>query len=177
MTFYVEFFADQVFLSFVKKHIEKETKFGLEDGAVCVMSSAAALEAIVNQLFISKTSLKYFDSFRFYEKIETLASFGGIEVNWGQGPWQGINELIKVRNWLAHYKETTIGLINSDSQWIIDNVNKKPKIEPGIVLSRSNSQKYYNAVLTGSFELAQALKAGCEFDFLLSQNYESIIVG
>lgn len=177
MTFYVEFFADQAFLSFVKKHISKDAKYDLEDGAVCVMSCAAALEAVVNQLFITKTSLRHFDSLRFYEKIETLGDFAGIIVDWGSEPWQGINELIKVRNWLAHYKDTTVGLINSDSQWIVDNVNKKPKMDPSVVLSRSSSKRYYDSVLKGSSELTVALGAGSDFDFLQSQNYEPIIVG
>lgn len=177
MTFYVEFYADQAFLSFVKKHIAKDTKFDLEDGAVCVMACAAAIEAIVNQLFISCSDIKHYDSFRLKEKIETLGDIAKMKIDWGKEPWQGINKLIKVRNWLAHYKETTIGLVNSDSQWVTDEVNKKPKIDPGTVLSRQYVTDFYKSVLLSANSIVQELNTGAEFSFLETEEYESVIIG
>lgn len=177
MTFYVDFYADQAFLSFVKKHIEKEGDFNLEDGAVCIMSCAAALEAIINQFFISYTSLRHYDSLRFFEKIETLGDLSDVKVDKGNEPWQGIDNLIKIRNWLAHYKDTTIGLINSDSEWIVDEANKKPKIEPGMALSKHNIEKCYKSVLVAASILAEKLNTGIEYDYLKTQDYEPIIVG
>lgn len=38
MTFYVEFYAEQAFLAFVKSQITKESKFDLEEGAVRTLS-------------------------------------------------------------------------------------------------------------------------------------------
>lgn len=177
MTFYVEFYAEQAFLSFVKSHLTKETKFDLEDGAVCVLSCTAAIEAILNRLFENDGRLKHYDSLRLPEKIETLADFAKVEVLWGNKPWQDIGQLISVRNWLAHYKNSTIGLINSDSQWVVDDINKKPRLEPGVVLSRKNVTNYYRAVLSGCQMLVTGLDQGLHFGFLSDENYEPIIVG
>ena len=56
MTFRVNFYAEQAFLSFVKKMIEK-TESGSEDetevSAVCVLACAAALESGVNYIFLN----------------------------------------------------------------------------------------------------------------------------
>ncbi len=175
MTFYVDFYADQAFLLFVKQRISEKEIFDVQDGAVCVISSAAALEAIVNQMFILKPILKYYDSLRFKEKIETLCEFGGTKISWGEEPWQTISELGKVRNWLIHYKDTTIGLMNNEFQWVVGGENRKPRMDPDIFLSKAYSEKYYKSVLDGALRLANYLDVSSEFDSLSSQDYNPII--
>lgn len=177
MTFYVDFYAEQAFLSFVKSQVTKEAKFGLEDGAVCVLSCAAAIEAILNRLFENDGRLRHYDSLRISEKIETLADFAQVKVLWGNKPWQDIGQLISVRNWLAHYKNSTIGLVNSDSQWVVDDINKKPKLEPGVVLSREYVTNYYKAVLASCQLIVTGLNQDVHFSFLADEDYELIIVG
>lgn len=181
MTFYVHFFAEQAFLSFVKEGLEDhhsiQDKYSLDTGAVSVLACTAAMEAILNQLFACDGRLRHYDSLRLAEKIETLGDFANIKVHWGEKPWQDIARLILVRNWLAHFKDTTIGLINSDSKWIGDGTNKIPKFVPHAELSFRNVNEYYEAVLLGMVRLAKGLKLKSDFDYLESRKYETIIVG
>jgi hypothetical protein len=182
MTFYVEFYAEQAFLSFVKNSLRSfeagdQKSFTLETGAVIVLSCAAALEATLNQFFQDDKRLQHYDSLRILEKIETLADFAKIKSDWSDQPWQEIQRLIRVRNWLAHFKETRIGLIGGEGKWIKDSANKLPKLDPDIELSLSQMIKYYNSVLGCLFLLAKGLGWQDKYRFLETQEYDYYMVG
>lgn len=182
MTFYVEFYAEQAFLSFVKKSLQSaeagdQTGFTLEIGVVVILACTAALEATMNQLFQDDKRLQHYDSLRISEKVETLADFAKIRIDWGSQPWQDIQRLIKVRNWLAHFKETKIGLIGGEGEWIKDTVNRLPKLDPDTELSFQQVRKYYNSVLGCLLLLARGLGLQNKYRFLETQEYDYYMVG
>ena len=187
MTFYFDFYAEQAFLLFIKDYLSStRTATSYSDYsdaetshcAVCILACAATIEAMVNRLFIQKGCFKHFDELRLKSKIETLADVGGVSIDWGKGPWQQVAELIKARNWLAHFKDTTIGLIGAEDTWVVDDINKPPKLDPKVVLTPPTIRKYYDALR----EALRALAAGLEvnnhhYDFLDSEHYNLIVVG
>ena len=181
MTFKVYFYAEQAFLSFVKKSLINPTTDKdevVEAGAVCVLACAAALEAMVNSLLKDSGRLRHFDELKLRSKIETIADFGGEIIDWGVQPWQDIAQLIRVRNWLAHYKDPDIGLVNSESEWIKDSVNKAPKIDPDRELSMKVVKNYYDSTRQGLKTLATCLHVDTYLvEFLDTEKYEPFPVG
>ena len=180
MTFRVHFLAERAYLSFVKESLtisysdhEKE----VERGAVCAIALACALEAIVNSLLANYTSLRHYDDLRFRSKIDTLYDFGNLELAWDRLPLQRIASLIRIRDWLVHYKNSDIGLINSEGDWIVDAINKLPKHDPDAELAFNNIELLYRAVLETTIGLAVALNAEEEFAYLKTEEFTSFLVG
>jgi hypothetical protein len=181
MTFRVNFYAEQAFLSFVKKYLNNpifDKDEIVENGAMCAIACAASIEAMVNSLLREDGKFRHFDELKLASKIETLADFGNVEVDWGIQPWQNIARLIRVRNWLVHYKSSDIGLINSEGEWITDSLNKYPKIDPDTDLSRETIEKFYNSTRQILKELAVGLQFDSFFyEFLDTEQYEAFLVG
>jgi hypothetical protein len=182
MTFYVEFYAEQAFLSFVKNNLQSQELadqkgYTLELGAVIVLSCAAALEATLNQLFQDDKRLQHYDSLRILEKAETLADFANINIDWGSQPWQEIQRLVRVRNWLAHFKEPKIGLIGGEGKWIKDSINQLPKLDPDVELSLQQVKRYYDCVLGSLLLLAKGLGYQDKYRYLETQEYDYYQVG
>lgn len=99
MTHHVFFFAERAFLGFAHQRLAQQPDaFGVDDGAVSVVAVAAALEAALNGMFSFEKRLRHFDELRLQSKIETLADWGKLTVDWGSNPWQSVAELIRVRN-------------------------------------------------------------------------------
>lgn len=180
MTFRVNFYAEQAFLSFVKKCIDNPSSDKdetVENGSMCVIACAASIEAFVNSLLKEDGRFRHFDELKLASKIETLADFGEIEISWGTQPWQNISRLIRVRNWLVHYKDSDIGLINSSGEWVIDEINKYPKIDPEADLSISSIEKFYNATRLILIDLAKGLQVDPYlYDFLETEKYDAFLV-
>lgn len=123
MTFRVRFFAEQAYFSFVKESLANpivDHEKAVEPGAVCVVSLNCALEAIANTLLNDHSQTEDWEKQSLHSKLEELLVLAGIAKDWGRHPLQKIKELNSIRNWLVHYKDSDIGLINSDSQWISD---------------------------------------------------------
>ena len=181
MTFRVYFQAEQAFLSFVKRTLArpcKDNEVVVEKGAVCVLACEAALEAMVNSLLRDDGRLKHYDELKLKSKIETIANYGGKQINWGAPPWQDIAHLIYLRNWLAHFKDPDIGLINSDGQWIQDNYNRIPKIDPDKELSTRSIKRYYDSTRLCLIELSVCMGIDPYFyQFLDDEKYETYLVG
>jgi hypothetical protein len=181
MSFRVYFQAEQTFLSFVKRTLAEpctDKDLTVENGAVCVLACTAALEAMVNSLLRNDGRFKHFDELKLASKIETISDFGGKEIDWGAKPWQDIAQLIRLRNWLSHFKDPDIGLINSDGWWIQDSHNKIPKIDPDKDLSAKALKRYYDSTRLGLKELAvcTGLDLTC-YEFLNTERYETYLVG
>lgn len=149
-----------------------------EISALCILACASAIEACANSLLAKTVKLRHFDELRISSKIEHLLLHGGIEPNWGADPWQSVGRLIKSRNWLAHYKEHDIGLVNSDFEWLNDSRNGAPKIDPYKELTFAQARKYYDETRKALKILAQSAGANKdEFEFLTSEKYEPFLVG
>lgn len=181
MTYNVYFYAEQAYLSHVKKVLSTEPvnyDHEIESGALCAISSAAAIEAIANALLSEYIKLENFDDLRIELKLERIVEFGSGEIIWGESPWQDVAELIRVRNWLLHFKNSNIGLTNSKGRWIKDEYNKIPKFAPDIHLRRSKTARYYQCVREASKILVLSCKNQLdEYSFLDNEEYEPTLVG
>jgi hypothetical protein len=179
MTFRVHFFAEQAFLSHVKRVLDaKDKSKEIEDSAVCVLACASAIEAVANHLLAKVVGLKHFDELRLQSKIEYLMEQGGNKSDWGADPLQSAKRLIQARNWLAHYKESSIGLVNGNFDWLEDSSNSSPRIDPYRELSFVRLEHYYACTRT----LLQTLvsRSGgstSDYDYLQSERYEPFLVG
>lgn len=181
MTFNVYFYAEQAYLSHVKKVLTTDPvnyDHEIESGALCAISSAAAIEAIANALICEYIKLEKFDDLRIESKFEEIVKFGSGKIVWGVSPWQDVAELIRVRNWLVHFKNSNIGLLNSEGRWIKDEYNKIPKITPSIHLRREKTARYYQCIREASKILVLSCKKQLdEYNFLENEEYQPTLVG
>ena len=177
MTFEVEFHEEHAALWHVRYSLnnfperDKIPFAFLAQGSACILCCASALEAIVNKIFQHSNSMSSWDELRIVSKITTLHELKGQKIDWGKEPWQDITKLIRLRNWLAHNKETYIGLSNSDGQLI----GEKPKIDPEIDLDKYSVEKIYNSVRKGGLILSQIWNLESDFKFLEDEKYEPLI--
>jgi hypothetical protein len=149
-----------------------------ETCAVSIIACAAALEAMLNSMLARSGKLPAFDELRLRSKLETIAHWGGRKIDWGSKPWQDITRLIAIRNRLAHYKEAELGLMNTAMQWVVDDVNKPPKIDPMEELQYETVRRYYDAVRAGLKALAKwASLEELEYSFLETEEYVTFYLG
>ena len=158
MTVGVTFYAERALLRFVKQSLDAHpSDLPVEVACVCVLASAAALEASVNSFFVNDGRLEHYDELTLLSKIETLADWSKLAVNWGHRPWQDVKQLLRIRNWLAHFKDPYIGLARSLGGWVDDVANTPPKIDPFVELSRSRIHRYREGTIAAIQALAKAL--------------------
>jgi len=176
MTAAFEFYAEQAYLSFVKKMSDRGLleKSDIDERVVSVLACAAALEGLINRLFELQGDLKENQAFPLEQKIEILAKRSGAERNWGNSPWSNIRKLIRVRNWLAHYKESWLGLMNSESQWVPGHNQEMPRFTPQNAFCTECIKKYYLSILGVISLIADGLGYADEFEYLKSEIYEPI---
>lgn len=177
MTAAFEFYAEQAYLSFVKKLLDRRStkKLGVEERVVSVLACAAAIEAMVNRLFDLQGALEQHQSLSLEQKIEILAKKSGANRNWGNPPWQNIKELIQVRNWLAHYKESWLGLMNSESQWVPDHNQKMPRFTPQNAFCTECIENYYRNIIAIVTLMANGLGCMDQFAYIQSEVYEPFV--
>jgi hypothetical protein len=177
----VTFYAERAFMKFVRRTLDSHSH-GLppEAAAVCILSLAAALEALVNQLFISDERLPYFDELHLQSRIQLLATWGKVKVDWGRTPWQDVKQLIRVRNWLSHFKDPDVGLISLSEGWVQDLAKTRRKADPSKELTRSALARYYGAVDAAATLLVNGLYGdgvrGTPLPAWLKQMDEEIII-
>lgn len=180
MTYRVNFFAEQAYLDFVKETLANpiaDPCKEIERGAVCVIALACALEAIVNLLLKEHTDLRHFDDLRFRSKIETLFDFANLPIEWDRLPLQRIAELIRLRDWLVHFKDSDIGLSNSAGEWIFDGVKTFPKYDPEKQLIFKNVKQLYQSVRQIGLLLSKGVNAEEYFEYLKTEDYNGFMVG
>ena len=181
MTYRVHLFAEQVFLSQVQSLISQNAKDIHEEiqlSCLSTLACAAALESTINGIFLHHVVDASFDSLNITEKIERIFSLKGEKPDLGNYPWQDIAKLIKLRNWLAHFKDSNIGLVNSNWKWIQDDANKAPKNDPYRDLTLAASRKKYEATWAGLAQLVILAKGDLEgYEYLINETYEPILVG
>jgi hypothetical protein len=163
----VDYSAEQLFLEFIKETLADSRREANPSAAVCVLANAAAVEALSNRYFICLDRLPEFDQLKPMSKIEALAQLAGQEINWGRFPWQQVARLIRVRNWLAHYKEA-----RGESELVGIAGHRSSKFDPARDLAWPAVQSYYDATRAGFITLAGGLDLDeSEFDFLKSEDY------
>lgn len=180
MTLGVYFYAEQAYLSFVKKQLGRtwaDRDEEVEHGALCVIALACTMEAISNYLLRNHTPLRHYGDLRFRSKIDTIFDFGKQDADWSKDPLYSVGQLIAIRNWLVHYKDPWIGLLGSEEEYLLDSLNKLPKRDPDVELVATNIKKLYDATRQAAFSMAEGLGVADDFQFLVSENYESFLVG
>lgn len=80
---------------------------------IAVLTTAAAIEALANELLDEIGKLSNHEQDSVEEKWELLYGGQGLRPKRGHRPWQGLVKLIKVRNEIAHYKARQVKLLPS----------------------------------------------------------------
>lgn len=189
MTFNVQMKLDNIFLNSAKlalENMDESSVFDKEDnknllyGSNVIISCLSCLEGFINNLFICKTNIKAYDQLRLEGKIETLYNIKLLEVDWGKNPYQTFKELISIRNWLIHYKESYIGFLGSENDWIKHNYRNIPSNNknPIRIFTKENCKKYYEQTKQIILDLAQLFRLEeCEYNFALKEEFEYFIIG
>lgn len=187
MTFRVNFYADQALLSMVKrilknaKNYNKEAKmdFEPEETATSIIICHSACEAFLN-IFATQIELNNFQEYEkksILDKIEILYRHKNQRADWSKLPLQDIRTLDKIRNWLTHFKDSDIGLINSMGQWISDEVNKKPKVDDYIELKYTKVERIYKNIRIALLDITRFYEVEEYFEYLETENYNSYLIG
>lgn len=187
MTFRVHFYADQAFFSMIKRTIEKskiytgkeKLDFEPEESATAIIICHSACEAFLNILayHITLENFNEFERKSILDKIEILYRNKDLKVDWSVNPFQDIRNLDKVRNWLTHFKKTDIGLINSMGHWVVDDFNKRPKIDDYKELKYERAERYYQNVRSSLAEICKIYDCNDYFSYLETEDYWSYLVG
>jgi hypothetical protein len=157
-----------VFLEFVKQTLADSPDPPTPSAAVCVLANAAAVEAVANRYFICLDRLPEFDQLKPMSKIEALAEIAGQTIDWGRSPWQQVARLIRVRNWLAHYKEA-----RGETEMVGIAGHRLSKFDPIGDLSWKAIREYYEATREGFASLGRSLGLDeSEFGFLGTEEYK-----
>lgn len=187
MSHNVEFSASHAALWHVKYSLEsfpsdKGWSFDyLPLGASCILCCAAAFEAIVNNVFLQKSTISHWDELKLKSKTNVLFELKNKKIDWGASPFQNISQLIKVRNWLAHHKEPYLGLAfvgESNIQWISssDNMLKAARVDILRELKRDSIENYYSSVREAGVQIARNWGDELEAEYLKSEKYEPLIM-
>lgn len=187
MSFRVKFYADQAFFSMVKRILENKKQysgeqklaFEPEESATAILICHSACEAFLN-LFANEVPITDFIKYErksIIDKIDFLYSQKDQKADWSKLPLQDIRNLDKSRNWLTHFKNSDIGLINSTGKWVIDASNEKPKIDDAIELKYERVERYYENIRKSLFEIAKLYNDQDCFDYLETEKFASYLIG
>lgn len=178
MTSRVEFHAEEAMLWSVRYALqtypdpEQSTPYAyIAAGAACILSLQAALEAIANSILEEQDTLQHWDELRLKSKIDTIANLNNAQIDWGAMPWQEISYLIRLRNWMAHNKERDIGLVGAEDCWL-----EEHKFNPKKELLVDRVRRFYDAVRDAGLLLAQHANQIDEYEFLVTEQYEPIVM-
>jgi hypothetical protein len=143
-----------------------------ESSVLCIVACATALEAKANELLANDGRLPAYDDLRLRSKVETIAHWAGDVVNWGAQPWNEIGRLLRIRNWLIHYREAELGLVNTRMEWVKDGHHKPPRLDPIEELTMDRVAKYYRSVREAMLLLSKWMKLhDFEYQYLEKEDY------
>lgn len=184
MTVRVYFYADQVFFDFVNKTIKNLSKYNDDElyeqesmeTATCIIMCSAAIESFLN-VFAQRINIPEYAEFQkksIKDKINNMYVNVSKKPDWSKGSLQDITNLTRVRNWLVHFKikDNNIGLTNH-YEWIVDDVNKYPILDPCLELKFSRVKRYYESSRQILFDIASLYDLQEEFEYLKDENYLS----
>lgn len=179
MTFRVHFYAEQAFLSQAKTLSESDDKEkGAEITALCLVACVMAIEAVCNRLLSSSLSNEEMRKLSIKDKMDMALSVQAEKINMCADPWSSIDRLIKVRNWLVHYKDYDLGLVNGDFKWIDSPDGKKAEFDPFTELTLVKAKKYYRRTLEALQILVSSVEEDAsEYEYLQTEKYEPFLVG
>lgn len=179
MTFRVHFYAEQAFLSQTKSLLERsQSSEEAEASAMCILACSSAIESLSNSLLSKVIRLPDFDELRLTEKIEKILQFGGLGFSWADEPWMSVKRLINTRNWLAHFKDHDIGLVNGKFVWIPEEGRKPPVFDPYKDLTFKQARRFYDHSREALLILVQCAGADVEqFDYLRTEQYAPLLAG
>lgn len=186
MTFNVEIFPEQALLWSVRRALSaypdptgEPVDAYLASGSACILSMQAALEAIVNGLLIRQAAFPHWDELRLASKVDLLMHSANHSIDWGHRPWQEVIRLIRMRNWLAHNKDSHIGLINNDGEWVFGGTKRRriPVLDVPKELRYESVRSLYVAVREAGFSLATLAGFASDYEFLQTEKYEPQLVG
>lgn len=148
----MSFQVDQAFLAIVKEKLQQR-KFGIEDGALCVLVTVTALEAMVNRLYDRFSNERnHYEAACFSDRVEALADHADLSLDWDSNPWRDLVELSKARNYLAHCRA------DLEHKRYRDMPAEFPQLHSSHPLSRNSVQHYLDAVL----KVENALQSGLQ---------------
>ena len=175
MAFHYFFRAEHALLMGVKSTLEQPEAWSEAEAAMCILSCQAALESILNNLLTRDGRLTHWNELRFTSKIDTIADLNGSEIDWGVQPWQDVAQINRMRNFLAHNKESQIGLLGAGDNWIDDDGNSPPKIDYRAETKIESLRAYYDSTREAGLLLAKM--AGATYEFLETEDYRPVIKG
>ena len=189
MTFRVNLYADQAFLSMIKRTIKRIERFSektridheLEEVASGIILCQSAFETFLNllteELQLEETIKDKILKANFLDKIELWHQYKPFDYNKTKLPWQDIKRLNSVRNWLVHFKTSNISLISSSSGWINDGINKIPKFDDAVELKLDRLKSYYSSVITCMYIIAKTNYVEDLYEHLKTEKYFPLLVG
>jgi hypothetical protein len=165
-----------VFLSFVKRSLSDAASMkkmeSRESSALCILACATALEAKVNDMLSRDGRLPAYDELRMKSKMETCAHWADSEIKWSERPWSEVGRLLRIRNWLVHYKEAELGLVNTRMEWIRDGHHKPPKIDPVAELTMKRIGEFYKTTREAMVLLSKWMNLDeFEYSYLEREDY------
>lgn len=183
MTHHVFLNGSQIFLSFVKNTLRSE-RWDFESGILCTISCAAAIESIINEILQNDGRIKGWDELKIKSKIENIASFNNHKIEWGNIHWQTVDDVIKARNYLVHFKGENLGLFGTphieemtENFTLIKYNQSKKEISTKYDFSREATKKRYESLLISLIELSSCVKDNNQaYEFLSSENYSNFTI-
>ncbi len=189
MTLRVNLYADQAFLSMVKRTIKRIERFSknskldyeLEEVASGIILCQSAFETFLNmlteQIAIEEELKQKILNANFITKIELWNEYKSFGYDKSKMPWQDIKRLNSVRNWLVHFKSSNIGLTRHTGKWIDDGFNKIPKFDDSVELKLDRLKSYYSSIRKCMQMIVTIVEPDECYDHLTTEKYISLLVG
>ena len=173
---FVDFYAEDALLRMARSYVTGDlpassTEEEVALGSASTLACAAALEAVVNRLAARHSPFSAWDRLGLCQKIDMLCEVVADRADWGATPFQTINRLVLVRNWLAHYKDPYVGLSDGVGGWIKDGAHRPPKVDPELEFSREVVRRGYDAVRQAGAKLAALHGEHAMAERLRSEDY------
>lgn len=181
--------VDNIFLSNAKmalaNMVEKDIDVGVPDininnGSILIISCLTALEAYVNKIYISQTNITCYDQLKFEGKLKTLHNMNSKEIDWGQDPYQTVRELISIRNWLVHFKDSFLGKFNPITFRIVNKEGKSIPVtkDPFEIFTKERCLRYYNETKSVMLDLAHLTNLDIyDYEFITTENFDFFTIG
>lgn len=186
MTFRVNFYADQALLSMVKKILKNGETYTEDymidhepiEAATAIILCTTSCEAFLN-LFAREIALPDFSAYErisVARKIEYLYSLKDLEPDWSSPLLKDIKSLVKVRNWLVHFKDSDLGLIGSEG-WIDEENKTRPEIDDQLELKFERVRQYYGSCREVLLAIAKVYDMEDSYQYLSDEDYMAYLVG
>lgn len=196
MTFRLNFYAEQAFLSHVEKILknhEDEAKNEKYDNhhefATCIILLYSSLESVINKAWVLCDENKFITEIErkgIEDKFIELVEYQSLsKLDFGKKPYQSLKILKKMRDILCHFKNENFGLYNSEWKRVPDSLTPK-KNEAAIhsidwlkMLMLDSIKELYDDTLLIINDIVDKadLSDSNEFEFIKTGNYVPMLFG